>query len=319
MFGIGGRFAGAKGMVAMPDLSGKTPSEALAALEAVGLRRSGMGTANTSNSSNGGKVFQQSIQPGYLVDYETEISYDYYIYVAPAAPTPYLCGDWYQAQRYMTSGLRAGELCEPDGSGCYECVGGEGSVFYVVLENRMNYCLNGTPTGNYIVDPNSVTTYYPTAKVVYKSGSCGCCTPTCQPVWNVVPGTGWCGSCSGGKKTYNYTIKNSCTGETKPSTPVTVDCCNDIGCGASYKVSTGTWTYEYRQDCKKDDGACDSNGGGCTPYTKVVSSGCVAHCDIWRDVTSCTGVCGTTKKQSQKCQASDCSYYYNYRTVNCPC
>lgn len=304
VLGIGGRFAGAKGMVAVPDLSNKTPDEALALLQAAGLKRSGLGSSNTSNSALNNKVFQQSIAPGYLVDYESSISYDYYVYVAPAAPTPYLCGDWYQAQR----------------AGGNECVGGEGYVEYVWLENRKDYCLSGVPTGDYVVDPNSVVKYYPSAQVKYASGICGCCTPTCQPTWTAVSGSRTCGSCSGGTKTTTVTYKNSCDGTTELRTS-NISCCASIGCGSQYKVSTGTWTYEYRKDCKKDDGACNSAGGGCVDYTVVVSSGCVAHCDIWRDVTSCVAnKCSpSSKQQSQKCQASDCSYYYNYRTVLCPC
>ena len=301
MLGIGGKFAGAKGMVAVPDLSNKTPDEALALLQAAGLKRSGLGSASTSNSGLNNKVFQQSVSAGYLVDYETEISYDYYYYVAPAAPEPYLCGDWYQAT-------------QSTGYDCY----GEGNVDYIITENRKDYCLNGVPTGSYIVDPNSINKMYNQAQVKYEAGKCGCCTPTCQPEWNRIVGSGWCGSCINGQKIYAYREKNSCTGEER-IVDKKVPCCSFIGCGSTYTVSTGTWTYDIRQNCYADDGACDSNGGGCTTTTKTVGSGCIEHCDIWRDVTSCTTKCGTTKKQSQKCQASDCSYYYNYRTVSCPC
>lgn len=305
MLGIGGKFAGAKGMVAVPDLSNKTPDEALTVLQDAGLRRSGLGSSGTSNSGLNNKVFQQSISAGTLVDYETEISYDYYYYVAPAAPEPYLCGDWYRATQ------REG----------FDCTGGEGHKDYIIYENRKNYCLNGSPTGNYIVDPNSIEKKYEQLDPQYVSGRCGCCTPAaCQEVWTPVGGTAWCGSCIGGEKIYAYREQSSCTGDTRVVS-TKVPCCSFIGCGSTYQVSTGTWTYDIMQQCYSDDGSCDANGGGCSTTTRKVGSGCIPHCDIWRDVTSCvSNRCSpSSKQQSQKCQASDCSYYYNYRTVLCPC
>jgi hypothetical protein len=142
VLGIGGKFAGAKGMVPMPDLSNLSPDQALTALQNAGLKRRNLGSSTTNNSGLGNKVFSQSVSAGTLIDYETEIDYSYYIYVAPApdpTPQPVLCGDWYPAEY---------------GSG-YECTGGEYSRPYVDEESRKNYCLNGVPTGAYIVDQNS--------------------------------------------------------------------------------------------------------------------------------------------------------------------
>ncbi len=84
MLGIGGRFAGAKGMVQMPNLANLSPTAATAALSAAGLQ---LGTASEVESSNSGdneKVFSQSAVAGSLVDYDSVINYSYYRYVPPA-------------------------------------------------------------------------------------------------------------------------------------------------------------------------------------------------------------------------------------------
>jgi len=84
MLGIGGKFAGAKGMVPMPNLSNLSPSAATAAITAAGLQ---LGTASEVESSNSGdneKVFSQSIAAGTLIDYDSVINYSYYRYVPPA-------------------------------------------------------------------------------------------------------------------------------------------------------------------------------------------------------------------------------------------
>jgi len=89
MLGIGGRFAGAKGMVQMPDLANLNPEQAAALLSVNGLRVGNQPSVTTSNSSLGNRVFNQTIAAGQLVDYETVVGYSYYIYVAPAVVISY--------------------------------------------------------------------------------------------------------------------------------------------------------------------------------------------------------------------------------------
>ena len=89
MLGIGGRFAGAKGMVQMPDLADLNPEQATALLIANGLKTRNRNPSNTTNSALGNKIFQQSIVAGELVDYETEIDFGYYIYTPPAVTITY--------------------------------------------------------------------------------------------------------------------------------------------------------------------------------------------------------------------------------------
>jgi hypothetical protein len=84
MLGIGGRFVGAKGMVAMPNLANLSPSASNSAILAAGLRPGTVSVVDTSTQSNNDKTFLQSVSAGTLVDLESLINYSYYRYVAPA-------------------------------------------------------------------------------------------------------------------------------------------------------------------------------------------------------------------------------------------
>lgn len=144
MLGIGGRFAGAKGMVAMPNLADLTPEQALTALQTAGLRRGAQTSSETGTQSLNNKTFSQSIAAGTLVDYETSIDYSFYVFVAPPAPpeqppapaSPVLCGEFYSA--VIDTG--------------FDCLDGGFSRPWTLTENRRNFCLNGVPTGSYITD-----------------------------------------------------------------------------------------------------------------------------------------------------------------------
>lgn len=239
MLGIGGRFAGAKGMVAVPDLSNLNPDQALAVLSSIGLRRGSLGSSTTNNSGIDNRVFAQSISAGTLVDYESSVDYSYYIYVPPApdpTPQPYLCGDWYPAER--ASG--------------YECTGGGYSRPYTEEENRMNYCLGGVPTGAYIVDPNSIRRYY-VGTNAQRDGVCGYTTPvvTCTPTFIEV--SSWTGVCSGGSQLTATRYRNSCTGE---ETVVS----GSQSCCVSTAIATTSWTGDcincYRKTAQRYVDSC---------------------------------------------------------------
>jgi hypothetical protein len=91
VLGIGGKFAGAKGMVAVPNLSGLSRSSAQAAITNAGLVFFENTTpVDTTNSLLDNKVSGQSLTAGTLVDYETVVSYSYNRYVAPPPSGPTL-------------------------------------------------------------------------------------------------------------------------------------------------------------------------------------------------------------------------------------
>lgn len=259
MLGIGGKFVGAKGMVRMPDLSNLTPDQALSAIENAGLRRGSLGSSTTNNSGLGNKVFAQSILAGTLVDYESVIDYSYYIYVdgGGSTPQPVLCGDWYPAE------------IKSD----YECTGGNYSRPYVEEINRMNYCLNGVPTGAYIEDQSSLRRIY-VGENEERDGICGYVyvppAVTCTPTWRVV--SYWTGSCIDGNQLSATRYRNSCTGEEEVIS-ATSSCCNPtttvvstwqgscIGC-------TRQTAVRYRDSCSGTEWvvngseSCCSGGGG---------------------------------------------------------
>lgn len=263
MLGIGGKFVGAKGMVAVPDLSNLTPGQALSALENAGLRRGNLGSSTTSNSGLGDKVFSQSISAGTLVDYESLIDYSYYIFVAPpsgggSAPEPVLCGDWYAVELNV-------------GTDKYECTGGDYSRPYIEEINRRNYCLNGVPTGSYIEDQSSYRKIY-VGPNEQRNGVCGYVQPvsTCIPEWKAI--SYWTGSCINGSQLTATRYRNSCTGEEEVIS-ATSSCCNPT------TIVVSTWqgscigctrqtAVRYRDSCSGTEWvvngseSCCSGGGG---------------------------------------------------------
>ncbi len=84
-------WASSKGMVAVPDLSTLTYTDAITLLQSSGLNYTNNGSVSTSNSNLNNRIATQSIAAGTLVDYETNIGFTYYNYVpapTPPAPTP---------------------------------------------------------------------------------------------------------------------------------------------------------------------------------------------------------------------------------------
>jgi len=86
MLGIGGKFASSKGMVAMPNLSNLSRSQAIAAIQQAGLSLGNASPSSTSNISEDQRVSSQQIAGGVLLDYETAVSFSFLSYVAPPVP-----------------------------------------------------------------------------------------------------------------------------------------------------------------------------------------------------------------------------------------
>jgi PASTA domain len=265
VLGIGGKFAGAKGMVPMPDLSNLSPDQALAALQNAGLRRRNLGSSTTNNSGLGNKVFAQSVSAGTLIDYETEIDYSYYIYVAPTpdpTPQPTLCGDWYPAD---VTQIKYGS------NPAFECTGGDYSRPFVEEENRKNYCLNGIPTGAYLVDETSRRKIYVGANE-QRDGICGYVKPvsTCTPEWKAI--SYWTGDCINGSQLVATRYRNSCTGEEEVISATQSCCVSTTILVSSWKGSCISCyrqtAVRYRDSCSGTEWVvngseyCCSGGGG---------------------------------------------------------
>jgi hypothetical protein len=89
MRGLFGIIAGSKGMVRVPNLIGLLRAQAIEEVENSGLISVTGSVINTSDSALGDKVESQSIEANTLVDYETQVSFNYYNYSVPYSFTPY--------------------------------------------------------------------------------------------------------------------------------------------------------------------------------------------------------------------------------------
>jgi hypothetical protein len=77
MLGFVTRYGSSKGMVAVPNLSGRTFDQALSDIQASGLKFKNGEIRITNNQALDKKVFAQAQTPGTLIDYESEISFSY--------------------------------------------------------------------------------------------------------------------------------------------------------------------------------------------------------------------------------------------------
>jgi hypothetical protein len=90
-------WAGAVGMVAVPNLSGQSYTTAITTLQNAGLNYTNSGSTDTSNSNLNTLIATQSIAAGTLVDYGTSVSFTYYNYVSGGGGggcTAGYLGDW---------------------------------------------------------------------------------------------------------------------------------------------------------------------------------------------------------------------------------
>jgi hypothetical protein len=89
MLGFVTRFGSSKGMVAVPNLSGRTFDEALLDIQAAGLKFKNGTIRITNNQALDKKVFAQAQTAGELIDYESEISFNYDSYYIGAGGVTY--------------------------------------------------------------------------------------------------------------------------------------------------------------------------------------------------------------------------------------
>jgi hypothetical protein len=77
MLGFVARYGSSKGMVSVPNLSGRTFDQALSDIQASGLKFKNGTIRITNSQALDKKVFAQAQTPGTLIDYESEISFSY--------------------------------------------------------------------------------------------------------------------------------------------------------------------------------------------------------------------------------------------------
>jgi len=218
MLGIGGKFAGAKGMVAVPNLSGLSTEAALSSLQNSGLVRGSVGTGTTSDSALENKVFSQSIPAGTLVDYETVVNYSFNLFVPPVIlpppppppptePPPVIPDETLTIEYFIATSQTSTEL---------KFYGGTFSSY------RITYMVNGNPSNpaNVVFGPINLGGGTVTVGGALTGITCG---TTYQAKVDVFSGTNGTGSV-----------------RTATSSSATTNACSvsPVPCGSSYWVET---------------------------------------------------------------------------------
>lgn len=352
MLGIGGRFAGAKGMVQMPDISNLTPEQALSAITSAGLRARTQTSVNTNNSGLGNKVFNQSATAGQLVDYETDIDFSYYIYVPPAIIITYGAPEQYDSitesgcnrtpnnqgssnqyflctrvTRYFRSkklenGVWTGGYGEystqTDANWNCSIVADQcGNTQVSVTEIARSGCIGAPGTTGYqdVTYRRNYASGTPT-NVTYTVQEFGCVIPPARFEVSRSVSVGACGSAgSGGCKCGQRTVITTIIYNTGPTESfTTTECCPDnISC-------SNTPIYWF---------ACGTYAPNLRRWTyRTVCTDCVGNTvsdtRYSGDESCCTASCGawsawvttssTTRTRSRVCTRDDCSTFTETQT-----
>ena len=289
MLGFITRFGSSKGMVRVPNLDGLTMEQADSLLLSVGLLRSGRTSSATSNNARNEKINTQSIAANSLVDYETNISYNYEYYVPPYQPTITYNppnGDCFTYQTESTGGFCSADKRWNYPSYTYKR---HREVLYDGVFSHHEACAdNYGGGGSDFVDGLCDFVEKPVAA----------CINTADNYFVVVP---W-SACSGGTRTRTVGSRDIYCNETR--TKETEDCCT-AGlrfCDAPVAVSGGSskTCYYRRADCS----TYTTTTITCTPKT----------------TTSCTS-CSKTKPFRKTCTttttSSDCSQSSSSSSVAC--
>ena len=286
MLGIGGRFSSGKGMVAMPNLSNLTSAEADAVIAAAGLRRGNATSGTTSLFSLAGKISQQSIPPGTLVDYESIVSYNSLVYIAPAPIPPVITYSACESYSFLPNGT----FC----SGQQQCSGGGITYF------RRRVFSDGQWTGGY---DYSCATSISGSSCSFVNGACGYSAPVvCTGTAGSKTSTG---SCSGGQQCTTTTKWDAC-GNTTSST-------NCVACCTAGLVSCTSWSGSAGGQSR----TCTYRRSNCSTYT-VTETRCAAS-----STTTCGscvrigGLVGSYKSCTTTTTTTSCTTSTSSSSVKC--
>ena len=285
MLGFITRFGSSKGMVRVPNLDGLTMEQADSLLSSVGLLRSGRTSSATSNNARNEKINTQSIAANSLVDYETNISYNYEYYVPPYVPTV-TYGNCVTYGNESTGGS-----CEADKKYNYPVITykRQREVFYDGIFSHHEACADTYGGGG---------SEFVDGLCGYVKPQVAACKDTADNYYVIVP---W-SACSGGTRTRTVGSRDIYCNVTKSKE--TEDCCT-AGlrfCDAPVAVSGGSskTCYYRRADCS----TYTTTTITCTPKT----------------TTSCTS-CSKTKPFRKTCTttttSSDCSQSSSSSSVAC--
>jgi hypothetical protein len=231
MLGPISRFGASKGMVRVPNLKGLNRGQALQVLKDLGLKFSESSTKTTSNSSLADKVDVQSIQAGALVDYESEIAFDYYSYV-PYVPTVTYGG------------------CETASSSSSGRCSGQTYVLTITTSRHRPVFYDGS-LAFYEACSATTDTYF-----TENSFSCGYVPPARSCTASCGSYSSW-SSCSGGSQTRTRTCtRSNCSTYTDADSRT---CCTE-SCGSWSSWSGGQGGQSRTRTCLRSN---------CTTYTET--------------------------------------------------
>lgn len=261
MLGIGGRFVGAKGMVAVPNLSGLSRSEAQAAITNAGLVFSeSTSPVDTTTSSLNDKVSGQSVGATTLVDYESTISYSYYRYVAPPVSGP------------IPVGPPVPVTISVEGSSCY--CNGTTRVCNPTRQNQVSYVTtytDGTTTSVRAPQEDGPIVQYGEPTYEYNSVTCGYIPVACEPHYEAQAPV--VGECINGQQLVTITSFDTACDFPPQTESYYQSCCTP------YDIFVSSWegscincykqtAVRYRNSCTGEETVyrnlqyCCSGGGG---------------------------------------------------------
>lgn len=344
MLGIGGKFAGAKGMVQMPDLANLNPEQANALLTINGLKTRNQNSNDTTDSGLNNKVFNQSITAGQLVDYETEIDFSYYIYVAPAVVITYGTAEQYDSNTEV--GCNQSPNNQSSSNQYYYCT-------RVTRYYRSKKYEDGVWYGEYgqyssSTDVNWNCTIVPNQCGNTESSRVKISEGTCQP--NNTKSVTYRVTYAAGN-TQNITVTEACVYNpvTEVNRTVSRGSCGSPGgggckCGQRSVTTTiyysdGTQTTSSSTECCPDSTSCSNTAtywfscGAFEPNKKrwtyrTVCTDCVGNVvsdtRTSDDIACCTASCGTwsawikvatwVESRTRTCTRDDCSTYTETET-----
>jgi hypothetical protein len=287
MLGFVAKFGSSKGMVPAPNLSGLNRGQAIAAIQSAGLVFGGNAAVQTSNSSLNDFVQSQAIAAGTLVDYESSLSFGYYVYVAPAVVVTYdPCQD-------TTPVVNTDD-------GCSNC----NRTTTTTTPQRQAKKENGVIV-SYVACPSVTTT-----SVKKSDTTCPGCEP--PPAKVCVASESWDGpwsaGCSdigaGGGVNYRYKtyVRTDCSTYTQEFTR---NCCA-AGCGSWSRWSGSAGAYSRTRTCVKTD--CSTyieTENKCDAKSETVCGACSKKSPFRKSCTTytVTASCGTSSAPapSQAC------------------
>jgi len=290
MLGIGGKFASSKGMVLVPSLIGLTPSQADQAILSAGLVRGNPTTVETSTISLGGRVDQQSVAAGTLIDYESLISYRSLVYVAPPAPAPepippvITYGSCEVYSQNTNPGFCSGtQTCQPSNTNFRRR-----SVFADGVFSGYDYSCSSTSTGG---------------GCSFVDGSCGYSAPV---VCNGTPGSNtYTSSCSGGQYFITTRSWDACGKEIRVT--------NFFSCCTAGLVSCTSWSGSAGGQSR----VCTYRRSDCSTYT-VTETRCAATTST--SCGSCVrigGLVGSYKSCTTTTTTTSCTTSRTTSSVKC--